>query len=60
MIAVVTLAADMFIDFFLIYGIAGAPKLGANGSAYSTVLVEGIALVWCVVEHVKECIYAPI
>lgn len=53
MIAVVTLAADMFIDFFLIYGIAGAPKLGANGSAYSTVLVEGIALVWCVVEARK-------
>ncbi len=49
MISVVTLVADMTIDFFLIYGIAGVPKLGANGSAYSTVVVEFIALVWCVV-----------
>lgn len=48
-ISVVTLITDMTIDFFLIYGIAGVPKLGANGSAYSTVVVEFIALVWCVV-----------
>lgn len=54
-ISVITLAADMLIDFFLIYGIAGAPKLGANGSAYSTVCVELIALVYCIVEsHRKD------
>ena len=54
-ISVVTLITDVIIDFFLIYGIAGAPKLGANGSAYSTVAVEFIALVWCVAEsHRKD------
>lgn len=32
------------------YGKAGFPKLGADGSAYSTVVVELIALVWCIAE----------
>ena len=50
MISVVTLITDVVLDFFLIYGIAGAPQLGANGSAYSTVAVELIALIWCVAE----------
>lgn len=50
MISVVTLIIDVVLDFFLIYGVAGAPRLGANGSAYSTVVVEGIALVWCIAE----------
>lgn len=50
MISVVTLITDVVLDFFLIYGVAGVPKLGANGSAYSTVVVELVALVWCIVE----------
>lgn len=50
MISVVTLITDVVLDFFLIYGKAGVPKLGANGSAYSTVVVELIALVWCIAE----------
>lgn len=49
-ISVVTLIADVVIDAFLIYGLAGVPKLGANGSAYSTVFVELIGLVWCICE----------
>ena len=49
-ISVVTLITDIVLDFFLIYGVAGVPKLGANGSAYSTVAVELIALIWCVAE----------
>lgn len=49
-ISVVTLIADVVIDTFLIYGLAGAPKLGANGSAYSTVFVELIGLIWCICE----------
>lgn len=49
-ISVVTLFADMLIDLFLIYGLAGVPRLGANGSAYSTVFVELVALVWCILE----------
>lgn len=52
-ISVVTLLTDMVLDFFLIYGIAGAPKLGANGSAYSTVFVELVAVVWCVIESYR-------
>lgn len=50
LISVVALVTDMTLDFFLIYGKAGVPKLGANGSAYSTVAVELLALVWCVAE----------
>lgn len=53
-ISVVTLVTDMVLDVFLIYGLAGVPKLGANGSAYSTVVVELIALVWCIVESHRE------
>lgn len=49
MISVVTLLTDVFVDLFLIYGLAGVPKLGADGSAYSTVAVEAIALIWCVI-----------
>lgn len=53
-ISVVTLVADVVLDIFLIYGLAGVPKFGANGSAYSTVVVELIALVWCIVESLKK------
>lgn len=53
MISIVTLVTDMALDFFLIYGNLGAPKLGADGSAYSTVVVELIALIWCITESCK-------
>lgn len=53
-ISVVTLIADVVLDFFLIYGIWGAPKLGADGSAYSTVAVELIALIWCIAESNRK------
>lgn len=57
-ISVATLVADVVLDAFLIYGLAGAPKLGANGSAYSTVAVELIALIWVIVEsHRGESIH---
>lgn len=57
-ISIFTLITDVFIDTFLIYGLAGIPALGANGSAYSTVFVELIALVWCIVEsHRKDNIH---
>ncbi len=48
-ISAVTVAVDMTVDFFLIYGIGPFPALGANGSAYSTIAVEAIALIWCIV-----------
>ena len=57
-ISIVTLVADVVLDIFLIYGFAGVPKLGANGSAYSTVVVEFIAIIWCIIEsHRKENIH---
>ena len=46
-ISAVTVIVDMTVDFFLIYGIGPFPALGANGSAYSTIAVEAIALIWC-------------
>ena len=60
-ISVVTLITDVVLDLFLIYGLAGVPKLGANGSAYSTVVVELIGLVWCIIEsHRKDSIRADL
>lgn len=58
-ISVVTLIADMALDFFLIYGKAGIPKLGANGSAYSTVAVEFLALVWVVAVSFRDSAVHP-
>ena len=46
-ISAVTVVVDMTVDFFLIYGIGSFKGLGANGSAYSTIAVEAIALIWC-------------
>lgn len=58
LISIVTLVTDVVLDTFLIYGLAGAPKLGANGSAYTTVIVELIGLVWCIAEsHRKDSIH---
>lgn len=57
-ISAVTVIVDMSVDFFLIYGFGPIPALGANGSAYSTIAVELIALVWCIVEaHQKDHIH---
>ena len=47
-ISAVTVAVDMTADYFLIYGAGKLLALGANGSAYSTIAVEVIALCWCV------------
>lgn len=49
MISAVTVSVDMFADFFLIYGFGKIPALGANGSAYSTIVVEAVAFIWCVI-----------
>ncbi len=47
-ISAVTVIVDMIADLFLIYGIGPVPALGAVGTAYSTIVVELIALVWCI------------
>lgn len=57
-ISIVTLVTDIVLDVFLIYGLAGVPRFGANGSAYSTVVVELIAIVWCIIEsHRKDSLH---
>ena len=48
-ISAVTVTVDMTVDFFLIYGIGPFPRLEANGSAYSTIAVEVIALIICLI-----------
>ena len=58
-ISVVTLVTDVVLDLFLIYGLAGVPKLGADGSAYSTVAVELIGLVWCIIESYRKDYIRP-
>lgn len=57
-ISIFTLVTDVVLDIFLIYGLIGDFKgFGANGSAYSTVFVELVALVWCIIEsHRKDSI----
>ena len=49
-IAVMTVIVDMTADLFLIYGLCGLPKCGANGSAWSTVIVELAAMIWVIAE----------
>lgn len=48
-ISAVIVIVDMTVDLFLIYGIGPFPALGANGSAWSTIVVEVIALIWCLI-----------
>ena len=43
-ISAAVVIVDMVADYFLIYGKHGIPALGANGSAYSTVVVEAMSL----------------
>ena len=57
--SVAALITDMVLDLFLIYGIGKFPGLGANGSAYSTVFVELMALVWCIAESRKGTSIRP-
>ena len=45
-VSALTVSIDMILDYFLIYGKAGVPALGANGSAYSTIVVEAIAMIF--------------
>ena len=49
-ISIAALVTDMVLDLFLIYGLAGAPRLEANGSAWTTVAVELLTLLWCLTE----------
>ncbi|MCR5329082.1 MAG: MATE family efflux transporter [Saccharofermentans sp.] len=59
-ISAVTVTVDMIADYFLIYGKFGVPALGANGSAYSTIVVEVIALVIVLIwAKKKETIRLP-
>lgn len=53
-ISAVTVIVDMTADFFLIYGVGSWKGLGANGSAYSTIVVEVIALGICIVESLQK------
>ena len=52
-ISLVSLIVDVVLDLFLIYGFMNWKGLGANGSAYSTVAVETIALIWCIAESYR-------
>lgn len=53
-ISIFTLFADVLIDIFLIYGLCGAPRFGAVGSAYSTVAVEAVGLLLCIADSYKK------
>ena len=53
-ISAVTVVVAMTADFFLIYGVGSWKGLGANGSAYSTIVVEAVALAICVVESLQK------
>jgi len=53
-ISAMTVIVDVIADFFLIYGFGRIPALGANGSAYSTIAVEVIALAWCIAESYRK------
>ncbi len=48
-ISAVTVIVDVVADFFLVYGYGDFKGFGADGTAYSTIAVELVALVWCLV-----------
>ncbi len=48
-ISAMTVIVDVVADIFLVYGWGDFGGFGANGTAYSTIAVEALALVWCVV-----------
>lgn len=50
LISALTVFIDMFLDLFLIYGLAGIPKLGVTGCAVSTVIVEACAMAACIAD----------
>ncbi len=53
-ISAMTVAVDVTADLFLVYGFGSFEGLGANGTAYSTVMVEAIALLWCIAWSLKR------
>ena len=60
-ISAVTVSVDMIADYFLIYGKCGVPALGANGSAYSTIVVEALSLIIVIIwAKKKETIHLPL
>ncbi len=52
-ISAMMVIVDVVADIFLVYGCGDFVGFGANGTAYSTIAVEGIALVWCIVWSCK-------
>lgn len=53
-ISVMTVVIDMFADLFLIYGLAGIPRLGVKGCAISTVVVEFSAFMVCMIDSYRK------
>ncbi len=52
-----TVAVDVIADIFLVYGVGKFNGFGADGSAYSTVVVEVLCLMGCIIwsmRHQKE------
>ncbi len=48
-ISAVTVAVDVAADIFLVYDWGSWQGLGANGTAWSTIVVEAVAFVWCLI-----------
>ncbi len=53
-ISAMTVAVDVAADIVLVYGYGSFKGLGANGTAYSTIAVEAIALLWCLIWSLKK------
>ncbi len=52
-ISLTTVVVDVVADIFLVYGCGNLKGIGVNGTAYSTIAVEGLALLWCIVWSLK-------
>ncbi len=48
-ISAVTVIVDVVADIFLVYSWGNWEGLGANGTAWSTIAVEAVALIWCII-----------
>lgn len=53
-ISIVVVVSDMVLDAFFVLGLFGFPRLGAVGSAVSSVIVLGIQFIWVIADSLTK------
>lgn len=58
-ISVVSVLSNIFFNAILIFGLMGAPALGAEGAAIATLISRIIELIWCILISLRTDYIAP-